>query len=117
MPNIHKELETLRYDIQWLKGHLNAVERTMRRREGKRVRHSSRAADEKRLKERYGFLPETLSSLRSFRDLEKSYIQEKLDRVAQLKHELDTRLPLTPCGVVSAIVRVRRRRKRELGQR
>ncbi len=117
MGKIHKELENLRYDIQWLRGHLNAVERTIKRREGKKVRHSSKAKDEQRLIQRYGELPTTLATLTYFRDLERSYIQEKIDRVAELKHELDTRLPLTPCGMIYAIVKAKRRRKRQLSQR
>lgn len=109
-----EELNFLRREIQRERGTINALKRHLKRLNGKEVIHSSNESDEERLGDECGFVPDDVSSTRAVLKNRQDNLQAMRQRAAVLKHEIESRLPLTPCGFVIALFRAlgRRRRKR-----
>lgn len=114
MANIHRELDRLRYDIQREKATLRALQRQIKRVNGKEVIYSSSEQDTARILANCGSVPDDTACLRTLETMVKNDIDDMRHQVAVLKHELETRMPLTPCGMVAAIVRAKRKRKKQL---
>ncbi len=109
-----EELNFLRREIQRERGTINALKRHLKRLNGKEVIHSSSEFDEERLGDECGFVPDDASSTRAVLKVRQAHLKGMRQRAAALKHEIESRLPLTPCGFAIALVRAlwRRRRKR-----
>jgi len=111
MRQVRNELKNLRYEIQTMKGLLNALDRQLARVYGEKIRYAAPdpAVDEARLREICGLdqsdmsNPSTLSFLR---DRQAARIREKQERAAYLRHRLDTQIPITPWGVAFALVKI-----------
>ncbi|MDE0463285.1 MAG: hypothetical protein OXH93_12795 [Caldilineaceae bacterium] len=123
MREVRKELNFLKYEIQRQKGLLNSLDRQLKRVHGERITYISskadgariRKIDEVRLREECGLDDWDLGSpniLKSLRDQQAAYIQEKRDRAAHLRHKLDTQIPITPWGVAFALIKIWYRRIR-----
>lgn len=111
MREVRKELKSLRYEIQTMKGLLNALDRQLTRVHGREVVYSAPdpEIDEARLRADCGLDESDLGNpnmLRFLRDQQAARIQIKRDRAAYLRHKLDTQLPITPWGVVIALIKV-----------
>lgn len=103
MRELRKEMKNLRYEIQSMKGLLNALDRQLKRVHGEEVIYSAPdpKVDESRLRE-MGALEGSLhnpSDFQFLRDRQAERIQEKRDRAAYLRHRLDTQIPITPWGL------------------
>ncbi len=117
MSKYSREIQQLQYDIQHYTANLRAIDRMIKRTKGRKITHPSRKVDRQRLIDRYGECPPNVSHLKSFHKIEQEYIKGANDRIAQLKHERDNELPITPWGCAFALVRalwrdLRRARKR-----
>lgn len=116
MGSIHKELDKIKYEIMRQRGIVQCFRRQIKRIDGKKVIHSTREADETRLKDEFaldswGLTDKTL--LMMFLKNEETILNGLITRRNGMKHTLETRLPLTPCGLIIAIVKAKRKRKRE----
>lgn len=114
-----EELNSLRREIQIERANMNACRRILKRMNGKEVIYpgtTSDKSDEERLMREWGFVPDDAYIARAMIQDSKAQLETMRQQVAQLKHELESRLPLTPCGFAIALVRALRRRRRKRTQ-
>lgn len=124
MRHVRKELKKLRYEIQWEKGYLNALDRQLARVHGKKIPYAAPdpSIDRDRLRIDWGLDNSSLDSpniLRSLRKQQAASIREKQDRAAYLQHKLDTQLPISPWGVAFLLIKIwieKRQSRRPLPQ-
>ncbi|MCY4410661.1 MAG: hypothetical protein OXC27_09355 [Caldilineaceae bacterium] len=117
MSKYSREIRNLQYEIQHETANLRAIDRMIERMRGRKISHPSRKVDRQRIIDRFGECPANISDLKIFRKVEQENIKRDNDRIAQLKHERDIELPITPWGCTFALVRalwrdLRRARKR-----
>ncbi|MDE0311912.1 MAG: hypothetical protein OXI52_06575 [Caldilineaceae bacterium] len=110
MRQLRKELKGLRYEIQTMKGLLNALDRQLARVYGEKIRYAAPApaVDEARLRADCGLDSSDLASpnmLRHLRSRQAARIREKQDRAAYLQHRLDTQLPISLWGFSFLLVK------------
>jgi len=114
MGSIHRELDKIKYDIMRQRGLVQCLRRQIRRVDGKEVIRSTREADENRLRDECAFDSWDLtrkSCLSLILKNQEAVLNRLIARRNVLKHELETRLPLTPCGMVIAIIKAKRKRE------
>lgn len=117
MRKYSREIRNLQYQIQHETANLRAIDRMIERMGGRKISHLSREVDRQRIIDRYGECPADISDLKIFRKVEQENIKRDKNRIAQLRHERDSELPITPWGCAFALVRalwrdLRRARKR-----
>ena len=112
MAKIHRELNTLRITMQQERAIINALKREIKRMQGKEVIESGRLSDEERILDAFSSMPQDIRDARDMIRICQEELNKKRERLAELKEELDNRFRLTPYGIVKAIIRAKRRRKR-----
>ncbi len=105
MSKYSQEIRNLQYNIQHYTASLRAIDRMIERMRGKKITHPGRKVDRQRVIDRYGECPADINDLKIFRKIEQEHIKAAKDRLAQLKHERDSELPITPWGCAFAFVR------------
>ena len=99
MPNLHRELDHLRREIQRHRATLRALQRESDRIHGKDVIHSSSESDHRRMMHECGCVPDSPNSVRMMIKSREALLADYKAKAAEVKEELDTRFPLTPCAL------------------
>ncbi len=117
MGRLHPDLKPLYFDIQRERALLNALKRHSNRMIGKEVSYRYKTpdaeTDTERILHEWGTLPETSSDAQYMIELQQEHLNGLQAELAQKKHEIESRLPLTPCGLVVAIVKAKRKQARQ----
>lgn len=112
-PSKRRQIELIRFHIQSLRGDQEALRRKITRLKGRVPRHSTKERDEERLRDIYQeYPPETVAECRERIKSYDTIIQHYRDKQACIQHEIDSQLPLTPWGMVFALIRAWRKRRK-----
>ena len=125
MGKIHRELDSLRREIQRERATVNALKRQSKRIHGREVIYSSSESDAARIDLECGSVPDSPGAIKLILANHERILNEKRARAAELKDELDGRFPLTPCALFKLLTegnppnqrKRNRRHKRRRGRR
>ncbi|MDE0312398.1 MAG: hypothetical protein OXI52_09050 [Caldilineaceae bacterium] len=102
MGRLHPDLKPLYFDIQRERALLNALKRHANRMIGKEVSYRYKTpdaeTDTERILHEWGTLPETSADAQHMIKLQQEHLNGLQAELAQKKHEIESRLPLTPAA-------------------
>jgi len=99
MRKVRKELKSLQYEIQRERATVQALKRQSKRIHGKEVIYSNSESDARRIEDECGVTLDSPASAKLILANHQRHLNEMRARAAELKEELDTRFPLTPCSL------------------
>ena len=104
MKKYSREIRNLQYHIQYHAANVRAIDRVIERRRGRKIARPSYEIDRQRIIDAYSEFPADISDLKIFRKVEQEAIERTKERIAQLRQERDSQLPLTPWGCTAALI-------------